>query len=410
MKYAIAPVLLLATLALSQQWEFEQADTLSPSRVTLCRDPEGGYYIGYAVGQQFRLTWKDSVWHHESTACPWPYDFCVGADGTMGIAYFSYESMTLCYAERSGSGWQHESLPWSLSEGEVRLGITPGGQPGILYVAYDDTVWVVRSVLLASRTQDSWRLDTIAMIGGTPGGLFAVHGLGYDTLGRRCGLYRETHFHPSWEDYLYVFNYRGNHCLMSGYENLASGVLGLGPGGKWAVLFSNDDQLGVRLYYVDSEPGSQALLDSSAREVAVAFDTAGGPQILYAKGADLRFGWRQGATWHMLLVPRTGVMAADLVLSDSGQPVIAFSDSQGVWLARGVNVVGIEQPPNPEVRRERCAPAILPASSVERLASGVLCDAMGRRAADPKSGVYFLRRASGVERDASSVTKVVIQR
>jgi len=409
MKYAITPILLLAALASGQTWEFEQADTLSPSRVTLCRDPEGGYCIGYAVGQQFWLTWKDSVWQHESTACPGPYDFCVGADGTMGIAYCFYESETICYAERGSSGWQHESLPWRLDEYGVRLGIAPDGQPGILYVAYDDTM-LVRSVLLASRTQDSWRLDTIAAIGGTPGGLFGVHGLAYDTLGRPCGLYRETHFDPTWQDYLYLFHYAGGRCLMGGYENTCSGVLGLEPGGRWAVLFSNNDQLGTKLYYRDSNPDNAVTIDSSAREVAVDLDSAGSPQILYTKGADLKFGWRQDTNWHILIVPRTGVRAADLVLSDSGQPVIAFSDSQGVWLARGVDVVGIEQPLNPEVRRERHAPTILPASSVERLASSVCFDAMGRRVTAPKPGVYFLRQASSVMREAPGVTKVVVTR
>jgi hypothetical protein len=180
------------------------------------------------------------------------------------------------------------------------------------------------------------------------------------------------------------------------------------------VLFSNDDQLGVRLFYVDSEPGSQALLDSSARWVAVALDTAGRPQILYARGSDLCFGWRQGATWRTLVVPRSGVMAADLVVSDSCQPVIAFSDAQGVWLARGIDVVGIEQPAKGEWRRATGGPTILSgASGLKRLGPCVLFDAMGRRVVEPKPGVYFVvSEPSAASREPSAVSyrKVVIQR
>ena len=60
------------------------------------------------------------------------------------------------------------------------------------------------------------------------------------------------------------------------------------------------------------------------------------------------------------------------------------------------------------------------ASSVMRGASCVLLDISGRKVLDLKPGandvralapgVYFVRQASGVERDASSVTKVVVTR
>jgi len=408
--FAVA-VLILATLALGQEWEFEQVDGLSPSQVGICRHPDGRFYIGYRVGAQFWLAWKDSVWEHESTDCPGLWDFSIGADGTIGIAYVTEDTVAhLHYAARTDSGWRHETLPWSSDGGEPCLGIGPDGRPGVLFADRDDSTYEY-AVLLASRTQDSWRLDTVSTLPGTPGGLFAVHGLAYDTLGRACGLYRETRFDPSWVDYLYVFNYRGNHCLMSGYENLASGVLGLEPGGKWAVLFSNDDQLGVRLFYVDSEPGSQALLDSSAREVAVALDTAGRPQILYARGPDLCFGWRQGAAWRTLVVPRTGVMAAGLNISDSGQPVIAFSDAQGVWLARGVDVVGMEDSPKPQAPSCKPKPTILSGSMVRSLEPEVLFDAAGRRVRNPRSGVYFICEGAGRrEQGGVRVRKVVVQR
>ncbi len=433
-----SPFLLLTILAvgmgLAQRWEFEQLDTLSPSQVTICRHPDGRARIGYRIDGQFWLAWKDSVWRHESTACDRMPDFCIGADGTMGFASVSLDA-AIHYAARTDTGWRYETLPWRSDGYGACLGIEPSGQPGILYTAQDETL-LVYAVLLASRTQDSWRLDTIAAMCGTPGGLFAVHGFAYDTLGRRCGLYRETDFDPSWEDYLYVFNYAGSCCLLGGYENTASGVLGLEPGGKWAALFSNDDRLGTRLYYRDSEPGSGVLLDSAAREIAVTLDTAGRPQILYAKGANLHFGWRQGTTWRILLVPRTGVRAADLSLSDSCQPVIAFSDAEGVWLARGIDVVGTDEE-QPFVRhagfvtticrRVLVLPRDMNGQSGDRpscagTVPALLLDATGRVVMDLKPGendirhlapgVYFIRRPEtedGRPSTAVSARKVVIQ-
>jgi hypothetical protein len=51
------------------------------------------------------------------------------------------------------------------------------------------------------------------------------------------------------------------------------------------------------------------------------------------------------------------------------------------------------------------------ATVLRSLPSGAVAfDAMGRRVVNPKPGVYFVRPASGVMREASSVYKVVIQR
>ncbi len=72
---------------------------------------------------------------------------------------------------------------------------------------------------------------------------------------------------------------------------------------------------------------------------------------------------------------------------------------------------GIEQPSTYVARRAASSPTVLSgASGVKRLGSGVAFDAMGRRVANPRSGILFVRQASGVMRGASSVTKVVITR
>jgi YVTN family beta-propeller protein len=86
------------------------------------------------------------------------------------------------------------------------------------------------------------------------------------------------------------------------------------------------------------------------------------------------------------------------------------------WASSSVSVLrdsggGVEEAPSAEVQTPSFGPTVLSgASGVKRLASCVVFDAMGRRTVNPRSGVYFVRQASGVERDASGVTKVVIQR
>ncbi len=71
---------------------------------------------------------------------------------------------------------------------------------------------------------------------------------------------------------------------------------------------------------------------------------------------------------------------------------------------------GVEESFKPQAVSSKLAPTILSgARGVRHLASCVVFDAMGRRVTNPKPGVYFVRQASSVRRDASSVTKVVVQ-
>ena len=66
---------------------------------------------------------------------------------------------------------------------------------------------------------------------------------------------------------------------------------------------------------------------------------------------------------------------------------------------------GIAEAMNDRRRTMGSGPTILRASGIQRLASKVLFDAMGRRVANPRSGIYFVREAH-----AQAVRKVVIQR
>jgi len=79
------------------------------------------------------------------------------------------------------------------------------------------------------------------------------------------------------------------------------------------------------------------------------------------------------------------------------------------------NVGVAEESPKPQVPgHEPAATVMTEASGVERLASGVVFDAMGRRVLNPRSGVFFVKeaqaQAQATSGKPSAVTKVVITR
>jgi len=93
--------------------------------------------------------------------------------------------------------------------------------------------------------------------------------------------------------------------------------------------------------------------------------------------------------------------------SDTGQWAIKcmIPTDSVIWRFRGRRVPGIEEG-QPQASSHELPPTVL-----RRLPSGVVAfDASGRRVTNPKSGIYFVRSASGVMREASSVYKVILQR
>jgi hypothetical protein len=68
---------------------------------------------------------------------------------------------------------------------------------------------------------------------------------------------------------------------------------------------------------------------------------------------------------------------------------------------------GVEESPRPQAPGRKPEPSVLSGESgVKRLASSVVFDAMGRRVANPRSGVYFVCEKP----QARTIRKVVIQR
>ena len=117
--------------------------------------------------------------------------------------------------------------------------------------------------------------------------------------------------------------------------------------------------------------------------------------------------------WHVESIPGpAGVGGVDIEVGDNGQVVIVYStEDSGLWCARGADVVGVENNRRPQDPSRKPEPTILSgASSVGRLASSVVFDAMGRRVVNPRSGVFFIRGEGQGAGDLGRPRKVVVQR
>jgi hypothetical protein len=148
-----------------------------------------------------------------------------------------------------------------------------------------------------------------------------------------------------------------------------------------------------------------------ARDAAVQVDSAGRRLMAFVTSDSvLQLAFKTGF-WHFCEVP--GISTAtrcDLALDEYGQPMIAFEDSAGLSLVRGTDVVGVKAAPSAEVQAASGGPTILSESSVQSLVSKVVFDAQGRRVAQPKPGVYFVRDEGSGAGVVGRTRKVVITR
>jgi hypothetical protein len=120
-------------------------------------------------------------------------------------------------------------------------------------------------------------------------------------------------------------------------------------------------------------------------------------------------------------------------LADPGHPVEVgyYVDSQWTAFAEGVVATGdyayvaygvkglqifqycgagVEEMPSVECRTSNVATILNRASAARFLSSGVAFDAMGRKVANPQSGIFFVRERSAVDGERSAVTKVIVTR
>ena len=411
MKYTSASVLLLAALAAAQQWEVELVDPSScaPKEVFVRRD-SGLTYIAYlTAAENIRIARKDTIWGYEDLDTglvrPSPYSefhFALGPLGRMAVSGVD-DSVRPMVVEKSDTGWvsvwTHEMLSYYAPLARAAYG--DDSTPIVMYCANDYTS---ADIVVEARVDSVWQVDTAAHF--DPGSPNECQLTLYDADGSPeagpCFLIRYAYGLPFGAEVPWTYS------VVKGYLSGDSWIL-VGLGGGWNVhvygydiAAGTDDTVRAAVYY-----GGYLRFDQDSvwpelvTDASIQVDREGREQIAFVtQDGILRFAFRD-PDWHFCEV--TGVTTAtccDLALDSDGQPLIAFEGANGLSLARGVDVVGIEESPKPQVSGRKLATTVIRSLP----AGAVAFDAMGRRVVDPRSGIFFVREAQ-----AQTVRKVVIQ-
>ncbi|UCG43142.1 MAG: hypothetical protein JSU73_00570 [candidate division WOR-3 bacterium] len=419
-----SPILFLTILvvgvAVAQHWEFEQVDSLPAGwGVGIRRRPDGGLQLCYSTSQP-RAVWfafKDSIWHREivDTFDGAP-SFDVSQDGKVAMVYAQF--LVVKYAVRTDTGWVTEEVTrWGLSP---KMSFDLDNSPFVLYASSYPLVYA------AWRTDSGW-ISEVA-VPPTPG----LVGEGWCSFGPAAF---DSGNHPwvcAGEDVEF------NSQLWWGFVHLRTKrdtweeVWTVGGSHRHSVgLAVAVDPLdaAVPCYYLGPEGSiyvsSEVVEQAWALQAALRFDEAGQPHVAYPSVWEgVRYAYRTSLGWHVTTVDTGWAACCDFVLSDDGQPIVAYCRSDGVWLAKGEDVVGVAQQIPVVVPRSRDATIVrgslsLPGSS-SSLPTSSLLDATGRKVVDLRPGendirhvapgVYFVRSAGSGERSAVSVRKVVVQR
>jgi len=435
LRVLVAMIAAIATICLAGYWECEQVDSGSlGSYVAIDKMSDGTIWLAYVNSDSaIRLARKDTVWQFEdldtATVRPMfpsaymfddlPFSFDIGPNDVIGVVGLGR------LAERRDSGWSSEGLPMPMSG--LSLSYDLAGRPSL---TFKDSLW---RGCVGLKTDSGWDTNVV--------------------------------FHPSEYTWFYMLSRpawrRNDNCafmeadvwsmggLIEGYGvglyTRDSGkwtanafVLGLDGGGSgFAALVDSSDS--IHTFWSAGDPyGTDKLvcdgvrLDGATSIGTACIDDSCRVQCAWARSGRLKFAIPGREVW---VVQDTGSPVwCDITTDNLSQPVIAFCRDDGsVWVAHGVGIVGLNDVPRgPAVRILPHATSIvrsvlflprdmtgLPGNS-DRVPRPTLLDAAGRKVlalhagANDVShlapGVYFVRLALGVKRDASGVTKVVIQR
>ncbi len=440
-KAIFAVILLAATVASGQHWEIEAIDPASSSN---WRDPvsirvlsDGRLCVCYAASGTVRVAIRDSIWLFEDvdvpSAEPYP-SMDVGCNGRVAVSYGDADSMR--YAVRTDSGWVRTAIPYA------------GGTPVLAhdsaetpYVLFGGGEWGDR-VLLSVLSDSGWTLDTIH-IGVQMGFSALTYGPVQFTRDGRATVFA-GHFYD-WNPRVYGGAVGLYQCVGDSWEELwSSQVYGL----MMALSMALDTaDIPVCCHWLTVEGGNWLVcagdtIGGFSSSATVRIDELNRPGVAHTggwwEGGPLVFTWRSNSGWRSSVVPEVNdVYTCDFVPGDDGQPLIAYRrQDSGVWLARGVNIVGCEEPEPPSVVRLPSTATVVRGMLRLPEASGVLLDIAGRSVLDLapgendvrhlSPGVYFVltphpdprarthRRpcpqGERERRQASNVHKVIIQR
>jgi hypothetical protein len=418
MKYAIAPVLLLAALAMGQTWVVEQLDSTaaSGSPVELVKATDGKLWAGYGTksGSARVACLDDSGWAFtdlcSSARLPStnfrPF-LAASPHGELCLACWDSIADTNRLYRMVNDTWYSEPNPYYDSS----LNTVAYDTFGRLYTL----IWSYRigaSFGLGHETDSGWtysfvvQLPSYGFFHETPIGLLTAAADGSPWFFGFCGW---------WE------------AVMSDYETDLLHSAGDSWTSVWDVhsgditpiplaLVPHGDGVGnLAAYYSGGYIHYDSLQNigwAHPPTAGLAYTAGDIPVAAWTSAASPTFAFRTDR-WRSESIPGpVGRGGLDIEVDDSGQVVVVYStQDSGLWCARGTDVVGVSESRKPQASSHKPAATILSgASGVKRLASSVVFDAMGRRVTNPRSGIFFVRDEGQGTGDVGRPRKVVIQR
>jgi hypothetical protein len=416
MKYA-SVLLALGCLvtAVAQQWQVELVDTSFRRHEVFVRRDGPLCRVAYLAAEgNIRIASRDTAWSYENLDTglvrPGPYDdfhLALGPGGRMAVSGVD-DSVRPVVVEKSDSGWgriwTHEELPYV-----SWLARAVYGADSVPTVIYCSGNYYVADVIVETRLDSMWHADT------------ARH---FDPGSQNCELelYDADGSPESGPCFLIQYSFGLPKLAKSPWTFVV--YKGFQSGGGWRLVWLgggfNVHAVGYDIVAGGDDTASAAVYSSGyslfdhdsvwtgrATDAAVQVDTAGRRLMAFVTSDSvLRFAYKD-TRWHFREVMGvTTATCCDLALDEYGQPLIAYEDDDGLWLARGIDVLGVVEGLNPQ------ATSRTPASTVIRSLpqDAVAFDAMGRRATRARAGVYFVRDEGRGPGDAGRMRKVIVQR
>jgi len=412
----IAFLALLATLAVAQRWDVEQVDSAGwGAAVDMRWHPDGRLFLCYSdTSGIIRLASRDSIWSYEDLPQwrpirPGTQAFDIDRRGDIGVSYIGTDNL-YWLALKTDTGWTDLQTPFNAGPYYPSLSsLDTAGAPAICVQRGDayslawlrDTTWVTYTLANGySGWTNDFDCNALGSVGGAIWGVFVYTGT-YPTDGAYyCSLNR--------------FEVRDSDVSVT---QIASGAGGIGAA---SGCVDTRDSVHSCFYNYGQLYLDQTAIDAiSVDQTSVRFDSLDRPQIAYTRrDSVLMYRCRAPAVWHVFDLRTGGVTALSLAIDAELQPMIAYTTGQGVYLARGVDIVGQCEESDPAAfdspLRSTVARGVLFLSNQPSKARTVLLDMTGRHVGDLHSGansvsglapgVYFVRQ------EPHAVTKVVITR
>jgi hypothetical protein len=344
--------------------------------------------------------------------------FDIDHRGNIGVSYMSAD-YHYWYALNADTGWTDIQTPFGTGPYlPTPTTLDTAGAPAITVVLGDvyklarmrDTAWVTYTLVTGS---SGWTND------------FDCSALGTTADGVVWGVFRYTYHYPGKYAYgtcLYSFQARDSDVSV---VQITDDVLG-GAGSASGCVDAHGSVHSTYNHYTDLYLDKTAIDTISVGRTSVKFDSLDRPQIAYVTAnGGLLYRCREAGVWHIFDLQTGGVTALSLIIGENSQPLLAYTTSDGVFLARGVDVVGqSEEQGQPTAHGSPLTASVIrnvlllpEASSLKPQATSWLLDAAGRRAfglhpgandlSSLSPGVYFVREAQA---QAQAVRKVVITR